>query len=760
MKIEIRALLAAIVISGMGLTACSKPEPGPEPNPEPTPVTSFVSVQLLDYATAGEDHSDGDSPNELHACLFEDGRMTQVYDNPIPGTDGYGFRVDRDAGTLYVLTHATDISDLNDLCNRGVSEQEWLSMTAGTKEGLPIKFYSGKTVLSGTTGNAVQLSRGFARFDLRIRTVGETEIESLSLEGISLHTGLFPDGEIASTDRGNITLFPETPYTKDTPGIAYLYEQKNLESILRVEAIVHGKPYELEAKLPQNIERNHIYIVTIAKEEADQDAQLSVEPWEKEDTDLYPDWDTPIVVDIDKSVLPSGTTIADNGREITLPHTNADFLLALDCNDELEIFPLADDLLTIEPLSSTAAAEELNLFRVQKPLFAPGTPADKIELRFRRKGLSDSYPEDRIVVHLSANPVQIEGLLSFDTKSYVCDFNRYIDNELGRFILPAGTELLVEFAADEDPWIKLMPLDGQNGVVRVVGGWRPNDPTANGRTQSATLVLRQTGDESTREEYRISRRNYGLPVTWFHGVWWCKYNARGNSRSFDDQILSASDPAVAAQKSVLDYLRDCTAEEFYDLWGWAYQGDSGIGMRVVEENGTLVMDGFSTNVSSHINKLPANALAPEGYELPSMEEFNRVFDATDYIWMMWSGSHKLRTPWEDHSMVKREQRRRNDLTVGSVQATDLLYVGMWSPDFPNHEPITWYGPGAQWNADGIKHTGHYNNILFGVHSPEGSGWYIAGNMSALYMQKNGAGNRDTRILRFKKSPVEYIYGEE
>ena len=249
-------------------------------------------------------------------------------------------------------------------------------------------------------------------------------------------------------------------------------------------------------------------------------------------------------------------------------------------------------------------------------------------------------------------------------------------------------------------------------------------------------------------------------MTWLHGVWWCKYNARGNSRSFDDQILSAADPAAAAGKSVLDYLRDCSPEEFYDLWGWAYQGDSGSGMRVVDLNGVLVMEGFSTGIPAHINKLPADALAPDGYEIPSMEEFNRIFDATDYVWVMWGGTHRLRNPWEGHSIVKREQRRRNDIVVGSVAATDLLYTAMSSPDFPQYEAVTWYGPGAQWNDDGIRHSNHYNNILFSVHSPDGSGWFFAGSMAGLYLRENGAGNNDTRILRFKKSPVEYIYGEE
>ena len=55
------------------------------------------------------------------------------------------------------------------------------------------------------------------------------------------------------------------------------------------------------------------------------------------------------------------------------------------------------------------------------------------------------------------------------------------------------------------------------------------------------------------------------------------------------------------------------------------------------------------------------------------------------------------------------------------------------------------------------HNGHYNNILFGVHSPEGSGWFIPGKNDALYLHKNGGAAKDTRVLRFRKSEVEYVY---
>ena len=74
-----------------------------------------------------------------------------------------------------------------------------------------------------------------------------------------------------------------------------------------------------------------------------------------------------------------------------------------------------------------------------------------------------------------------------------------------------------------------------------------------------------------------------------------------------------------------------------------------------------------------------------------------------------------------------------------------------------YEPLVWYGPGAQWNNDGIQHD-HYNAMLWATYSPSnGQGWFYNGTMKGLYPSKNGAGPNDTRLLRFKKSDVEYIY---
>ena len=768
MKRKIWMLLAAFAAAGVVAPGCS--EGGPEPDAGPGAGSGgdgsgsrplFVAVRTADYESEGGPVAGDDAAGRLRACLFEQGRMTAVYDAADDAQAGVGFRLDRTTGDrLYVLSGDAAMPDLEALCQAGTTERECFALTAGTAEGLPLRFFSGHGDLTGAAAPEVVLTRGTARLDLRIRVVGTASVERLTLDGAALHTPLFGDEAFAPTQRGEVSFLLGTPCTEDTPDVARIYEQSGEGAILRAEAVVNGKRCEIEAELPGRILRNRIYVVTLLKGVADQEVRLTVEPWEEGgEAGLYPDFDGRIRVDAAASELPAGVSVSEAGDRVTLPCGRTELLLALDCGDELELLPVAGYPLTVEREADAAQGlAGLNRFRIRKSLYAPGMEADEVVLQFRRKGLSESYPEDRIVLHLEPNPVRLEGAISFDAESYAFDFGRYVDNELGRFTLPEGRCLQVEFGEDEDPWVKLLPADDDPQVVRVLGGWRPNDPRADGRLQAATLVVTDRTDASVREEYRISRRNYGLPVTWFHGVWWCKYNARGNSRQFEDQILSSADPAVEAGQSLFDYLRDCSPEEFRDLWGWAYQGDSGIGMQVVDDGGKLVMEGFSASASVHINKLPADALSPDGYELPTMEEFNRMFDATDYVWMMWSGSHTLRSPWEGHSLVRREQRRRNDVAVGSVQMADVLYARMWSPDFPDCEPVVWYGPGAQWNADGIQHSGHYNNILFAVCSPEGAGWYFSGAMNALYLQKNGAGTKDTRILRFKKSPVEYIYG--
>lgn len=701
----------------------------------------------------------------MKAYHFEEGRLRKVYEPFAVSDDTYRLPLDRLSGTLYVVANVETVSE-----EGKTQESVWLQTVLEADGQKVPHYFTGKADLSAYTENVVSvpltLTRGVARFDFRIEAADVTVVVTrLAVNQVARKAYLFPGDEVrspAGAKEDYLLCTPDKPLTHDWRGMLYVYEQANPDLSVSVEAVIGGETYTFHQPLPSTIRRNTVYAIVLRKDVLQAEAQLTVEMWgEGGESPLLPGLNTRPLVDVAASELPDGVEVSAERDRVNVPYRAADMVLAVSCDDELELIPSGVSAsLEVEPLADEGAFQGRQRFRVRKPLFPPGQASSEVTLRFRRKGMLHAYPEDAVTLRLAENPSKLSGKLYYTAGSYAFDFGGYIDNELGVFTLPSDKELVAEYEAGEDPWVKIEPAAARNGedTYRVLAGWRPNDPTANGRKQTATLVIRNRADGSQREEYTVSRRNYGLPVTWLHGIWWCKYNARGDSRSFEDQVLASADPARLAGQTVYQYLETCSSEAFFDLWKWAYQGDSGMGLQVTDKEGRAVFDYYNHRETVHINRLPAGTLAPEGYELPSMDDFNRVFDATDYVWVMWDGTHTLRTPWEGHEQVKRRQKRRNDVKAGSIALPDLILIEMWSPDFPEYEPVVWYGAASQWNeTDGIFHNGHYNNMLFGVHSPEGMGWFVGGGMENLYLHKSAGGAKDTRVLRFRKSDVEYVY---
>lgn len=731
--------------------------------PDAGGTNNTLKAGIAAYAGGAGQLQGEDNISTLEAYHFDGGKLVRTYTSFTSSDGGSTFGIDLDSrsGTLYLVALGADGPDYA-RPRQGDSEEAWLQQaTAVAGDGLPGHFYTSRISLAGSGALDAGLERGVARFDLKIDVAGEAGIRGVIFHKAFSEVPLFPaDGSsLTGSSERDVQVTFGTPLTEDTKGVAYLFGQENPSLSVSVDALVDGKETVLTAALPDKVERNTVYTLTVRKDYVSADLVLSVGAWNDGGEIEMTPGRTALSVASRESALPADVQLSQDARTITIPYGAAEFVFAVDSEDELELLPCFGNMISVEPVPSDGSSDfgRVNLFRVSKGLFAPGVPEEDVVLRFHRKGYENSYPDDTLTLRLSANPTLLSGGMDFDNPWYTYDFRRYVENELGIFKVPAGKEIFAEFEDGEDPWMKIKEEPAGSGSFRVLGGWRPNDPTADGRVQKARIVIRNSADGSAREEYTVVRRNYGLPVTKLHGVWWCKYNAIGNSRSFDHQILSSDDPAAKAGKTVFDYLGSCTADEFRELWKWAYIGDSGEGMQVFDKDGKAVMAGYKGGQTVHINKLPADALSPEGYELPTMEEFNRIFDATDYVWVMWGGNYQLKTPWEGHSSMKMVQSRKNGIQVGSLTLSDLIYFSVASAGFPDSEPLVWYGPGAQWNDEGIYHNGHYNNMLFAVHSPEGQGWFVAGGMGNLYLHKNGAGNNDTRILRFKKSDVEYIY---
>ena len=676
---------------------------------------SVILPRVIPYNyTSGNDETTGIKEIRiLHACLFENGVMTRVYSDIDPLT---GIKIDDSKGRLYMVANIEGNNSAS-FYNIGMTEEEWLSTVIPHAGGVNLTYMSGVVDMSEASHGFLQLYRGVARIDVNVSEEQDLSVTDITFRNVAQQSYLNRRNTVESpegTNYDDVIPVIDTPLTGNTYGVAYLCEQasENISAVLTIN--VDGETVEKEVALPSTLKRNCVYTINVFKESVQADVTLSVTDWENGgDYNLAPN-ERGLKVDVEGTSFPANTEVDADRRGIVLSHYASDFILSVDCDDELELIADPEFPMTVERIGGAENVGK-NLFRLKKKIWYPGMERVERKLMFHRKGLNENYADDYINVVMSEHPVKLEGLIHFeDSASF--DFAKYIDNELGVFTVPESKSITVEYDEGEDEWVK---LDASGQRVRVIGGWRPNDKTANGRVQKARIVISNSADGSEREEFVISRRNWGLPVTKLNDVWWCKYNARGNSKDFADQILSSDDPAVK------------------------------------DDNGVLKLEGYGSS-SVHINKIDPKTFAPDGYELPTHENFNRIFESKeDYVWIMWDGGHT--SPWNGGTNIQRRQRRRNDVVVGTVQPTDLIYISMYSQSQSEYEPIVWYGSAAQWDANGIKHNGHYNNMLWAMYSTGGTGWLFNGGMGNLFLAKNGAGTNDSRLVRFKKSDVEYIY---
>ena len=602
---------------------------------------------------------------------------------------------------------------------------------------------------SGNTSFSVALKRAVARIDLE-SSFQDAEVNRIVIKEVAL-TGLVHEAGnqsvLTNLEKNELTKdFGEHPFKNGKESLYYLPEQTSNGHEVEIMMTANGGWHRLRTTLPA-LKRNTVYTLRVYGNGANLNVEVLTDNWESGDSSAS-GLTLKGLVDKENSQLSEGVTINERGDTVFVPcwESNFQLTLAAETGAEVSIFGEAQGV-TVTPATRSRGLSPVAQINVASRQKMPGSKHEYVYLDVHK----DQVQTGRVVLVFTPNPIELSGLIQFDENGE-CDFNRYVDGELARLILPEGKTVTLRFGEEEAQWMKL--TDEGSNTYRLLGGWKPNDPKADGREQAGELIITNE-DGSHPETYTIRRLNWGLPVVNINGTWWCKYNLRGNVKNFNDQILSSNDPAAKAGKTLFDYLRDCTPEEFFKLWKWQYQGKTTQGMEVIDDSGVAKLKGYGPS-SAHINRLDATAMAPDGYELPSMENFERVLNSTSgTIWLMWDGSHT--TAWNGGSNIQRRQRRRNDVTVGSVALSDLIYIHMYNNAEQQYEPLVWYGPGAQWDDSGIKH-GHYNAMLWATHSPNnGQGWFYNGTMAGLYPNKNGAGSNDTRLLRFKKSDVEYIY---
>ena len=655
-------------------------------------------------------------------------------------------------GTLYVI--ANEGNKTSSFVGSGMTEEAWQDATIDLDESQkPLNFIIGKVAVKDDVAEySAVMKRGVARFDVTYAFPG-TEVRSLTLKGMAGKSYLIekvPFSVPSDVENVDLKVEGEAITGEDQTGVIYAYEQINPEATVEIE-MADGKVHS--AKLPEQILRNKVYTLQIGRDGSLH--SITVDEWTKEEDEiLAPDRENFITVNEKLSVLNDRATILPDARGVSVSYLSGTFDLALNCGEELEYVNGGNNWVEITPVNPEASSlAERNVFRITKKLVAPNCPLEDMKLQFRRKGLSEVYDEDCLTVVLEKNDDTLEGMLDFNNENYECDFGRYIDGTLGTYTVGEGKTMALE-VSESNPWIRLVRSEENRNSYIIQAGWKPNDPEADGREQSAKLII--TDRNGNKQEYTIKRRNFGLPVVYVAGNWWCKYNLKGTANDFNDQILASADPVK--EGSLLDYLKDCSLEELKAVMGDQYQGGNLEGLPLTLSDGKFEYSGFKSSVSVNINT-QGKEMAPPGYEIPSQNDFRRLVNSNDAKLGYDPAVYNNNLNGDDSFRLNYNHGNRSvsidDVTYGKVEFYDFCEEASASD---NSKHVVLFGWGHQWEAGTGKISS--DDFIFAVNNGTSTVWMMEGwfvDMRGNWFKTVTQNNVKSRTIRCKKSPVEYIY---
>lgn len=688
--------------------------------------------------------TDDSRMNDVKAFRFEDGVLQEAYGPLAPDTDGRCYlSLAHDRGTLYFLANASKATVLESL-SPGTTLDEFLALSAPTAEmtaqGLLMSGYGelGNTSAAELT---VGMTRSVARIDLESTDQG-VEVLQISIDRLADEGYLNARPTAAHPEHAATTRFDKQysqPLSNARETLFYLCEQQNAD--IQAEVLVRFRDglHKMKALLPATIRRNTVYTIHVYGRGGDVAMDISGDDWEQGETS---DSETRLKarVNTEASALPANITVNATCDSVFIPYTANRFDLVLDAEPGATV--TVDGRITGVSVQAagTRTLEPVARLTVANAHRLPGTIREYIHLDVYQGQIH----KGRVVLAFFPNPVILEGSVSLNEDG-VCDFGRYVEGELGRLILPEGKTATVEADNGQTPWIK---IDGTAGNYRILGGWKPNDPEADGRMQEARLVITDS-DGNNREAYPIRRQNRGLPVVNIGGTWWCKYNLRGNVKSFDDQISIADD--LAAGTSVMQRLTDCTDDELLALMGGQYQGGNPDELPLSHDGTGFYHEGMKSTAQNW-GSMPATQMAPDGYQLP---------DYDDYAFFVWGtncniggiGSRTHQNSQGQTITVNIVEREASFLgqPYGTIAFYDFEYEGAhW----------TLYGLGHQWNTT----IGNISPmmIMMATAGNTSNTWYMEGYAQADRPNQNwfkftAQNATKTRAIRCIKSPVEYTY---
>lgn len=680
--------------------------------------------------------------DNISAFRFEDDILKEIISNIAINDEGVAdMNLASTNGNLYFLANAAGIIEDNNFQADNTSEEDFLSIKSDidgmSQRGITM---TGKASLSGNENNnlTVAIRHSMARIDLESYSV-DANVHSVRIKNVASQGYVFEQEERTEDifDKKDVFKdFGDTPFYNRKEAIFYLPEQYASRFLVEVIITINGAWKRLRAELPE-ILRNKVYTLKIHGNGADLAVSVYTDDWEYGSGSETEDVNNGIV-DIENSVLTDAVFVNAKRDSVFVEAWDNSFTLAIfseegaDCRIDGNV-----DKVDMEFISSRSLVTNSRMLKVHSKRKMPGISEQYAYVNIYKNDVL----RDRVVIVFKANPVKIEGIVSFDENA-TCDFARYIDGELAVITIPEGKNISLSFADDSPEWMKLE--DEGNNRFCLLAGWKPNDPEADGRTQTAHITI-SDGENLHDETYTVKRQNWGLPVVNINGIWWCKYNLRGNVKNFTDQILVSNEPAGG---SLADYMSSCSDDEFLNLIGDQYQAGNQYGLNLVHNGEGFVYENFNVK-SDNFGTLSPTYMAPDGYEIPDYDDF-RFFNWGNNSNLGYHNPGVFNNGLGQRLNFKVVERNASFLgnEYGPISFYDFEYGG---------EHLLLCGLGHQWSETEIAKM----YIIFATYGNTSNTWFIEG-----YSQSSGSGNwfkysgnnqNKTRTIRCVKTPVEYIY---
>ena len=718
-----------------------------------------IEVRLAVSGTSWPDglhgNADENTIGELKAYIIEGGVLKAISD-PQPGNDDgvYVIGTDGSSGMIYLVANAASVEGLSSAVPGKTTSEELLDTYASMDD-----MQASGLVMTGTVsiGDAyhgtadVKMYRSVARIDVS-SFEKDVQVLSVSIGGLSEYGRLFPGRQPGPVQPGRDFHrdFSSAPLANGREVLLYVPEQAGGDIEAEVIVSASGGLSRLSVLLPQAICRNTVYNISVHGNGAGLDLKVSDGEWQP-GTDSSSRPELSGLVDVRNSYIPEGVSVNEGRDTVYISHHAVQFNLALlagpgstvsvsgaDDNVDISVVPAARDALVHSATVSVSAAR-------RHPGIAPGIIYLDIH--------DGNIYSGRVVLVFMENPVKISGLMKLDSDGR-CDFGRYIDGEIALMSLPQDKMIEIVFPEDESRWMQAVGAADGGGQgnsmrqVRLLAGWKPNDPNADGREQHATVVISDVGG-SSREEYHISRINWGLPVVKIGETWWTMYNLRGRATSFGDQITCGNSPAD--RDGLFELLQTMPDEELLELMGDQYQGGNADGLPLRHDGNAFYHEGMMSSAGSFGTADPS-MMVPAGYTLPSYD---------DFAFLAANDNHNIGGVGERSYMNRQGERidvrivERKVSFFGKEYGTVAFYEFM-------HEGNRWvlYGLGHQWNTEpGMIAV---MQQLMATYGDASRSWLMEGYASddrpgqnwLKYVAQN---NTKTRTIRCVKTPVEYIY---